>query len=348
MPTPAASKIFGTSSDVYGDLMWPSNITSGFDYLRIDIVSFVPNKMGVSTGSLYDSSLAAVSIPTPTLNTTSDTILAAGVTNAIVSTGTKTTQKNLGTIMLPIPEDLNYTDTPKWSDQEVGVLGKFGPQLAAAIQGDDSASITTSIQTLAGAGKVDIALKALGKFADPNAITQNINGKIANPYVEQIFNGLGLRSFDFSWKLVPRNKKEQDSIHRIIKTLRANALPGFSETFGGGTGNAVLDKDLDDNLVGTDPNKEDSVGKVKSTNRWLTVPNIYKLRWMSEGTDIESLPKIKPCVLKNIQVSYTPDNVWATHLKDGRSNPYPVAYNLNLSFGEVEIITGKDVMEGNY
>jgi len=38
----------------------------------------------------------------------------------------------------------------------------------------------------------------------------------------------------------------------------------------------------------------------------------------------------------------------ATHLKDGRSNPYPVAYNLNLSFGEVEIITGTDVMEGNY
>ena len=78
----------------------------------------------------------------------------------------------------------------------------------------------------------------------------------------------------------------------------------------------------------------------------MTVPNIYKLRWLSEGAEIKSLPKIKPCVLKNIQVSYTPDNVWATHLKDGRSNPYPVAYNLNLSFGEVEIITGSDVSKG--
>ena len=31
--------------------------------------------------------------------------------------------------------------------------------------------------------------------ADPNAITQNINGKIANPYIEQVFGGIGMRIF---------------------------------------------------------------------------------------------------------------------------------------------------------
>lgn len=340
---PTASKNYADSDVVSGDLMWPSNITSGFDYLRIDIVKFVPNRKGVSTASLYTSGTSS-SIPAPTTNLLANAVLATAVPGLAVGgaigqagiTPTTTTESSLGTIMLPVPEDLNYTDTPKWSDQEIGVLGKFGPALASAVSGGDSGAITTAIQELAERGKVDVALKALGKFADPNAITQNLNGKIANPYVEQIFGGLGLRSFDFSWKLVPRNKREQDSIHKIIRTLRVNALPNLNQKFGE-FGNTSLQTELE---------SEEKFGETNASDRWLTVPNIYKLRWLSEGAEIKSLPKIKPCVLKNIQVSYTPDNVWATHLKDGRSNPYPVAYNLNLSFGEVEIITGSDVSKG--
>ena len=51
---------------------------------------------------------------------------------------------------------------------------------------------------------------------------------------------------------------------------------------------------------------------------------VFDLSWKSKGDDIQSMPKIKTCVYKNVQVSYTPDNVWATHLIDKK--PYPVAY----------------------
>ena len=77
----------------------------------------------------------------------------------------------------------------------------------------------------------------------------------------------------------------------------------------------------------------------------MTVPKTFTLSFKYKGKNIDSLPLIKPCVCKNVQVSYTPDNVWATHMLTD-SDPAPVAYNLTLSFGETEIITGTDVGSG--
>ena len=191
--------------------------------------------------------------------------------------------------------------------------------------------LTDSISKAAGAGKVSMLLKMITTLgADPNAVTQNLNGKIANPYLEQVFNGVGMREFTFSWNLVPRNLKEQRSIKNIIKTLRRSILPNINQTFGS---------------IGSDADVEFANIDNQGSDRWLTVPDLFLLKWKSsEGTEIESLPKIKPCACKNIQVSYTPNNVWATHLDDGE--PSPVGYNLSLSFGEMEIITGNDVTKG--
>ena len=173
-------------------------------------------------------------------------------------------------------------------------------------------------------------IKKLG--ADPNAVTQNINGKIANPYTEQVFGGIGLRDFNFNWKLVPRNRAEQRSIERIIKYLRRAALPDTSESFGK---SGFL----------SDLGGEDFGGS--ATDRWLTVPNLFNLRWKQagNGSEITSLPKIKKCICTSIDVNYTPDNVWATHL-DGSNQPAPVAIELRIGFGETEIIKSSDVGAG--
>jgi hypothetical protein len=93
----------------------------------------------------------------------------------------------------------------------------------------------------------------------------------------------------------------------------------------------------------------DNTPTLQLSDRWLTVPNIFQLNWIQAGTStrIQSLPKIKPCVLKSVSVNYTPDNVWATHINTsstGLSGPAPIAYDLNLNFAETEIITSKDVL----
>jgi len=310
------------------ELVWPANLQDSFDYLQINIAEFVPRSRRTS---------ASVSTPTPTATPTSTistfaTLLAGGTLDDVAGT----VLKNKDTILLPIPEDVSYTDNPQWNDSAVGVMGRFGPQfLQKSAEGFDSGEtkgMGEALANLANAGKVSVLLDMIRKTtgADPNAITQNINGKIANPYLEQVFGGIGMREFSFSWKLVPRNEKEQQAIHHIIKTLRKATLPDLSGSFGS---------------IATGLTNEAESAAAAAGDRWLKLPKVFNLSWRSQGTEIESLPKIKTCVCKNVQVSYTPDNVWASHLVS-KDNPYPIGYNLSLTFGETEIITGLDVEKG--
>ena len=309
---PTASKTYSASSKTPKSLMWPANLVDVYDYMQIDIVEFKPNNTGQVTDAQLDLNFTTPSTGAPL--DSFGTLVDNFIPSLIGGVSVGTTVGTLGTIFLPVPEDVSYADAPQWNDQPIGVMGKFGAAAASAAMGggeDAMGNLTTKLQDLASTGSIDMLLKAISAAgADPNAVTQNVNGKIANPYVEQVFNGIGMRQFDFSWKLVPRSEGEQENIHNLIKKLREHALPEIS-------------------------------GK-----RCLEVPEIFNLRWMNSGRQIESLPKIKPCVLKSVQVQYTPDNVWATHYKGGRADPYPVAYNLSLSFGETAIITSKDVVKG--
>ena len=226
--------------------------------------------------------------------------------------------------------------------QEVST-SEFGAQaVAEMMSGNEGDGASLAIQQAAKAGQVGVIKNILGKIGvDPNAVSQNIAGKIANPYLQQIFQGVGMRQFDFNWKLVPRNEGEQKSIHNIIKTLRANVLPGFSDDF---TPNQATDS-IGDLLSPNLENNEGFKGK-QSVDRWLTLPNIFNLKWKYEGGEIDSLPKLKQCVCKNISVQYTPDGVWASRIMNGK--PQPIAYNLTMSFGEMSIVTNEDVITKGY
>ena len=311
------------------DLYWPDK-NEMFDMLQINITQYVP--------------IASTNKGTAT-NPNISNIQSADVFDVIDGkrATTPSRSKTLATVLLPVPNDINYSDQLNWSSQNVGMLGKMLPQLAGnAI--NNPGQVGQTISTLAGAGTAELILNAISKgipgSPPAEALTSGIGGKILNPYIEQIFQGIAMREFNFSWKLVPRNASEQSKIHNIIKTLRYYSLPNYS-----GSG-PVQDQGAQDPAIYQVISKLD--------DRWLTVPNIFNLNWKQAGTQtsIQSLPKIKPCVLKNIQVNYTPDNVWATHINTsgtGLSGPAPVAYNVTMTFAETEIITANDVaQQGGY
>ena len=326
-----ASKTYNKTSSG-GDLYWPANIEDTFDYLELEIMKFEPRSKRTNV-SQVTSVTAPTSGPVAEVEGFLNTLLASvGISSGSSSFFTTSSSlSSAGKILLPIPDNLSYTDNPQWSDQAGTALTRFGSSaLSNALAGGDIASdaVIADIQKTAEAGKVGVVKNLIQRLGvDPNALSQNTNGKIMNPYMEQVFQGVGLRQFDFNWKLVPRNKKEQQSINRIIKTLRSNILPNISDNFLSDAENA-----------GTD------AGGRPIVDRWLTVPKVFQLRWKHNGAEIDSLPRLKPCVCKNISVQYTPDGVWATHMMDGQPNP--VSYNLTLSFGEMEIITGKDAESG--
>jgi len=316
------------SSSDEGQKMWPDNLVNAYDHLQIDVETFSAQKVRGQGRAANSRSVVRASGSRGTGQTFS------GTGGNRVESFTSYRSSIDDTVLLPVPDDIQYKDGPKWEGKDIGILGRFAPEVAQQIGGGDSASITDSVQTFARVGKVGLIKSMIKKLgADPNAVTQNINGKIANPYTEQVFGGIGLRDFNFRWKLVPRNRSEQRSIERIISYLRRAALPDTSETFGKGS-----------NFVDTLGGEEFGGG---ATDRWLTVPNLFNLRWKQggDGSEISSLPKIKKCVCTNIDVNYTPDNVWATHL-DGSNRPAPVAIELSIGFGETEIIKSSDVGAG--
>ena len=313
------------SSSDSGQKMWPDNLVNAFDHLQIDVETFSAQKVRGQGRAANSRSVVKAS------GSGGQTFSGTGSNKGARFTSYRSSIDD--TVLLPVPDDIQYKDGPDWRGTDIGILGRFAPEVAATIGGGDSASITDSVQKFAQVGKVSLIKSMIKKLgADPNAVTQNINGKIANPYTEQVFGGIGLRDFNFNWKLVPRNKSEQRSIERIIRYLRRAALPDTSETFGKGG----FVNDLAGEGFGAD-----------ATDRWLTVPNLFNLRWKQggDGSEISSLPKIKKCICTNIDVNYTPDNVWATHI-DGSNQPAPVAIQLSIGFGETEIIKSSDVGAG--
>ena len=135
-----------------------------------------------------------------------------------------------------------------------------------------------------------------------------------------------MRTFNFNWKLVPRNDAETRAIKNILQVLRGRSLPDYAAKLGLTEGGASLDG-----------------GNI--SDRWLTVPHVFRLHWKNgdNGQRIDSLPKIKPCVMTDVQINYTPDNIWATY--EGAN---PVAYDMTLGFTETEIITSQEVLALGY
>ena len=298
----------GVSND---QLYWPEK-PNNIDMLKINIVEFVPiSKSGLgATKGLSNVQNQSSVFDTPG--------------------GQARPKKTFNTILLPVPEGVTYTDSPSWNEMGIGAMGKLAGTLAAqaAAGGDIGGTLTKMAQ----GGMAPLLLNQISKVSGltslADSITQSAGGVALNPYTEQIFKGISMRNFSYSWKLVPRNEREQTRINSIIKALRFYSLPNYTSSAG----------------LQEDPSNPTELTGLN--DRWLTVPKIFQLSWVYGGnTRINSLPQIKPCVLKSVTVNYTPDGVWATH-RTSELGPAPVSYNLSLEFSETEIITGKDVQGG--
>ena len=309
----------------YGQLRWP--LAEQHDFLQIDVVEF--QKTGDQQFAVTQSNTTVTQTEgesaiqfDPISNISDGTFLS--------NTQSKTKANVKERVLLPIPANVNYQDNPKYNEGS-GIAGKILPSLAKQIANDASAgNIASTLQTAAAAGSQGIVMSILDKLPGLGGgaaqFTQNGFGKILNPYVEQVFGGVGMRTFNFNWKLVPRNDAETRAIKNILQVLRGRSLPDYAAKLGLSANAGALDS-----------------GNI--SDRWLTVPHVFRLHWKNgdNGQRIDSLPKIKPCVMTDVQINYTPDNIWATY--EGAN---PVAYDMTLGFTETEIITSQEVLALGY
>lgn len=148
------------------------------------------------------------------------------------------TERITGNVILPIPSQLNNASSMQYAGNEFGVLGML-PQVDDPAKfnkawNDLSSTVKGLIQKFDKEGIYAAAADALSTapgFQDSQAgrLLGQSTGKILNPHMSTIFQGVNIRTHQFSWRLSPRNQDETKAITKIDKMFQYNLHPKMSD-----------------------------------------------------------------------------------------------------------------------
>lgn len=138
---------------------------------------------------------------------------------------------------------------------------------------------------------------------------QAMDRQITNPFVVHLFKGVGRRTFNFSFTMIPRSEKEAQTIENIVTTFRKYGHPKRSD---GG--------------------------------RFLDFPAEFDIAFLHGGNDNLRIPKIRKCALTGINLSYG-ESVFTGTVKDSQGKISPTKITLDLEFSELELLTQQSITE---
>jgi len=206
----------------------------------------------------------------------------------------------------------NYTDTEIGSlaERAAEVIKKFQE---GNIKGGFQGILDSDETLLQNAGQFLLAgVGNLPGFGGAKELEAMKAGRIISNRMELAFKGINKRSFQYTFKMMPRNKKEADEIKKIVHAFKFNMLPEFE----GG--------DL--------------------SGRSFIVPNTFDIEYMYNGKENQFLHKISTCVLESMNVTYGGDR-YKTYTATAEGAP-PQETTISLNFKEMEMITRERVEAG--
>jgi len=242
-------------------------------------------------------------------------------------------QKTKYYIELPIPQEINDSNSVTWGEDKVNALelaalsvassamkGGFGEgaiqsaQVAVEalnsgvqIPGLDGQTGDAVRAALSGA-----ALNALGSQVSTQSVIARSTGQILNNNLELLFQGVNLRSFPFSITFSPRSPQESKVVKSIIKSLKMSMAPKageFNETAQG---------------------------------IFLKSPDVFQLDYLRDGRNHPFLNSFKLAALTGMSVNYTNAGTYTSY-EDGT----PVNIRMNLTFKELNPIYHEDYLQGS-
>lgn len=270
---------------------------------------------------------------------------------------------------IAMPNNLSVDYGAAYNQANLGALGRAA---TGALAGKDGAEVASALQQAADAGLPESAFNNLAQGiqgvggllglntggVDANTLMAVSQGKVLNPYSEQVFNGVGFRTFSFDFKMVATSEKEAQSIQDILEMFKVGMLPAYA---GGDSGQGG-------SLGGL-------LSESSAAQRFLSVPDKFLIEFkrISEGSlSAESLDhfKVDFCVLTGMSVNYTPDGQYvaiksqrlrkkyreANKLSNGSTSNvvsgqapntiFVPAVQVNLSFTETSIVTQEKAIVG--
>ena len=218
-------------------------------------------------------------------------------------------RKILATMSLPIPANIQDTNVVDWQKDDIDEMQKQMANLtSSAIEGNVSDGVKEVEKNVKNPGTVKAITEGLKNTITGVKAMQREKGAVFNENTELLFNGPGMRSFSFSFRLSPRSADEAKMVRSIIRTFKESMSAKKSKQF-----------------------------------FFIKAPNTYWISYMS-GITKELHPwlnKIKECALTNMTVQYAPDGNYST-FSDGSMT----SYMMQLSFKEIEPVFNTDYEEG--
>jgi len=254
--------------------------------------------------------------------------------------------KLLETIIIPMPNAIADQNNVSWGPSEMGAVAGtlFDPTSRRILgtqtsEGGDKKGVMGLLEGTGdylkelGSGVVNLAssqyirrrlllnataaaASRVGVNVDVGAVISRTAGVIDNPNIELLFNGPGLRTFDFTVRLTPRSTDESKMVRQIIRTLKQRM--------------AV---------------KKNVRRFTASGNLLLGTPNVFRLEYRKGSrnrSEIKGLNKFKTCAMTNFRVDYSGGSGrWAAYGPDSQ----PVTTIITMSFSEIVPIYENDYSE---
>lgn len=303
MPVTASGKYSSQVKSIYRyPLSYEDETQGGRDYLMLKIMEVnYPN-----------SSTSSISIP---YNSE-----AANAQN----------HKEITRIYLPIPQNLQDSNSLTWGEDRIGPLGAALYNFASTAIGNPDEMMKELQKLIQNPGSIGdkiggitdeqkgaitsyMAAQAASQFSNvsPNAVIARSTGQVFQSNLELLFQGVNLRQFAFPFTFAPRNDKEADEIKEIIRVLKKHSS-------------------AKQNTTSTDK------GKI-----FMKSPDVFELQFMQGNQEHPFLNQFKTCALTNLNFNYTGTGNYATY-KRGE----PVMINMTLAFKEIVPIYYEDYDEG--
>ena len=227
------------------------------------------------------------------------------------------TSKLVKTIALYFPPSVQQSYNLSYNDQEIGKAAAFG---AEVIQGfiDKGFNIDSfkgaADPAFAGIKAIvnDMGIKALDNVAPGSSALIAINrGKVLAPRMELMFEGIGKRSFTYSFTFTPSSETEANMVFDIIKTFRFHAASEYTDSLG----------------------------------FELAIPDQFEIEYYTKSSTPNGyLHKIGTCVLESVDVTYGGEKMtWHETSPKGAA---PTKTTMVLSFKELQVITKDQIEEG--
>ena len=226
-----------------------------------------------------------------------------------INQGASTTHSRISdSVCIYTPGDaVKFSYAANYESLATGLAGLMASSMEAGKSMDLKEAITQGggqmLERVLGEAVVGIA-SALPGVGDISGAIDKSMGRALNPFNEQVFRSVPFREFAFPFVFAPKNRKEMETVQKILKLFRFHMLPEFSN---------------------------------KTKGAFLS-PSEFQITYMYRNKQNRYIPHISRCVLKNLEVDYATEGQFHTFREDD-TGAAPITTTMTATFAETEIMT---------